>query len=469
MKLDSSIIDAIDRNNLSLMGRMKSPGMMFGIVRAGEVEFLKGYGHPRLASRRPSDSDDPVTPDTVFRIASISKIFTAIIIMKLMEQGRLSLDDPAEKHLKSFRIRKFKESDPPITIRHLLTHTAGIGELAPLLGYLPPFTTFGVSRVGRPLPPVSRLYRGELRPDRSPGEAWTYANHGFSTLGQIIADITGDPFPQVARNLIFDPLGMENSDFLRSDRVTTDLAVGYSQNNDRYRPVFDLDIITLADGSLFTTANDFAKFMGELTKGGGTILGKGTFSQMLKPQFQLDSYLPAMGLGFFLENRKQWNEQLVATHSGLWLGFHSSMLLAPAHQIGTFAFVNDASHTAHYATQNSLNRLLSSASGKAKISAGKVSPESWTGLVGTYRLPQAANSNLRINLTYGRKFFVYLDDDKLKLKTRRGPWKKGVTLQPIKAENKLVFKASGRYIVFKRNPQGEVDQMLFRFHSLYKQ
>lgn len=469
MKLDSSIVDAIDKNNQSLMGRIKSPGMVFGVVRAGKVDFIKGYGHPRLASRQPSDQDDPVTPDTVFRIASISKIFTAIITMKLMEQGMLSIDDPVEKHLKSYRIRKANESDPPITIRHLLTHTAGIGEFAPLLGYLPPFTTFGVSRVGRPLPPLARLYRGELRPDRSPGQAWSYANHGYATLGQVIADVTRDSFPNVARRLIFDPLGMDNSDFVRSERVTDDLAKGYTQIKDGYWPVLDLNIVTLADGSLFTTANDFAKFIGELTLGGGSLLKATTFGQMLKPHYQLDSHLPAMGLGFFLENRKQWHDQLIATHSGLWLGFHSSMMLAPAHQIGTFAFVNDASQTAHFATQNSLNRLLPSTLPKVKIEKGESCKHQWQSLIGTYKIPKAINSNVRLFLSHGQTFTVYQDDDRLKLKTRRGPWSRGITLQPVNGGNKLVFNANGRYMVFQRNSTGEVDQLLFRFHKLHKQ
>ena len=463
MKLVSSTIEAIDRNNLSLMGRMESPGMVFGIVSAGEMTFVKGYGVSRT-----SDPAAEVTADTTFRIASISKLFTAITVMRLVEQGKLELDDPIEKHLKSFRVRQFKATDPPITIRHLLTHTSGLGEFAPLLGYLPPFTLFGVNLPRWPLPKLSRLYPIGLRPDRSPGEAWAYANHGFATLGQIIADVMDEPFPNVVRKVIFDPLGMENSDFLRSDRVTADLAKGYKQIGESYWPVLDLDIITLADGSLFTTANDFGKFLGEITLGGGTIISKASLSQMMKPQYQLDNHLPAMGLGFFIENRKQWRDQLVTGHTGLWLGFHSSVMIAPAHQVATFAFVNDAQKTAFFAATNGMNQLLPKLDTANPEPTPAVDRGKWPELVGTYQLPWAFNSNFRIDMTFGRKFFVYLEDNKLKIRTRRGAWRKGVTLLPVPAKNKHVFNADGRYLVFHMDPAGKVDCLLMRFHKLFK-
>ncbi|MFT7587224.1 MAG: CubicO group peptidase (beta-lactamase class C family), partial [Cellvibrionaceae bacterium] len=396
MSIDPSTFDAIDKNNLSLMGRTHAPGMIFGIVKDGEPVFIRGYGDARLSSASSQSNSEPVTPDTIFRIASVSKIFTAIGIMQLVEQGKISLDDPAEKHLKSFKIRKFKSNDPPITIRHLLTHTAGIGEFAPFLGYLPPNTFFGVGRKGHPLPSLSNLYRGELRPDRSPGVAWSYANHGFATLGQIIADVTGDSFPEAMRKMIFRPLGMAHSDFVRNGRVQQNAAVGYWRAFGATRPVWDVDIITLADGSLFTNAQDFAKFLGVISTEGGGLISPSCLDLMLQPQFQLDSYLPGVGLGFMLDEPEQWYGHQIAEHAGLWLGFHSAMMIAPQQRLGAFAFVNDGGNVGILATKNGMRQLLpkgNQTSHQNRPSQVAADPTIWPELVGNYRLPAGSNSN----------------------------------------------------------------------------
>ncbi|MFK7803107.1 MAG: serine hydrolase domain-containing protein [Anaerolineae bacterium] len=463
MEIDPSVVDAIDKNNVSLMGRTHAPGMVFGIVKDGKLAFVRGYGESNLIK------NEPVTPDTVFRIASVSKIFTAIAIIQLVEQGKINLDDPAEKHLTSFRIRKFRASDPPLTIRHLLTHTAGVGEFAPLLGYLPPNTFFGVGLRNRSLPPLSNLYRGELRPDRSPGEAWSYANHGFATLGQIIADVTGMPFPQAIRQMIFQPLGMDRSDFVRTERVQTNQATGYAKILGDIRPVWDFDIITLADGSLFTTAQDFSKFLGAISTDGGGLIKPSSLEQMLSPQFQLDDHLPSMGLGFMLDNQNEWYGHKVADHNGLWLGFHSSMIMAPQQKLGVFAFVNDGGSIGIQAAQNGLRRLLPKESRRTTRERPQDSPEVWPELVGKYQPRPGFNSNFRLWLTYRSTFAISIEDDNLILRTRQGPWKKGQRLRPADPNNPLVFKADNKFIVFKRNAQGRVDRFCMRYFEMHRE
>lgn len=466
MAIDPSTFDAIDKNNVSLMGRSHAPGMVFGIVKDGEPALITGYGHANLANQ------EAVTADTVFRIASISKIFTAIGVMQLVEQGKVSLDDPVENYLKSFRIRKAYPDDPSITIRQLLTHTAGIGEYAPLLGYLPPNTFFGVGLKNRPLPPLSRLYRGALRPDRSPGSAWAYANHGFATLGQMIADITGDSFPEAMRKMIFNPLGMNRSDFVRSDRVRPTLADGYWKIFGRVRPVLDFDIITLADGSLFTTANDFAKFLAVISTGGGDLISQESLDLMLRPHFQTDDYLPGMGLGFMLESRKQWYGEPVAAHTGLWLGFHSAMMLSSQHKLGTFAFVNDGGSVGILAAKNSMRQLLLSNLPKPAYQPPDrpdPDPALWPDLIGEYRPLPGFNSNFRLWLTFRLKFEVYVENKQLMIRTRRGPWKNGARLRPASSENPLVFLAGDRHVVFHRDEQGLVERFCTGYFELWKE
>lgn len=462
MQIDLSTIDAIDKNNVSLMGRSQTPGMVVGLVQDGKPIFIKGYGVGNI------NSATPVNGDTTFRIASISKIVTAIGIMQLVERGKLDLDGPVDAYLKSFRIRKHDPADPPITIRHLLTHMAGIGELAPLLSYIQPQTFMGISLKNRPIPSLAKLYRGELRPDRSPGLAWSYANHGYATLGQVIADVSGRSFPEYMQHNIFEPLEMHCSDFVRSPKVSKTLATGYWQFMEKLWPVLDVDMITLADGSLFTNANDFVKFLGAISADGGGIVSKQSLSMMMRPQFQLDKHLPAMGLGFQLESRTLWGGNLIASHTGLWLGFHSSMMMAPKHQVGAFAFGNDGRNIALSAAWASLRRTLDDHIPSSTIPKVPNQPELWADLSGTYEPLAGLNSNLRLWLVYQAKFKVEEYEGRLMLYSRRGPWQKGTALRPIDPDNPLVFRAGQQTIVFKRNAHGQIDRFCMRFTELFK-
>jgi len=125
-----------------------------------------------------------VAPETVFRIASISKTMTAIGIMQLRDEGRLDLDEPVNAYLKAFTVEP-PAGGPAVTIRHLLTHTAGIGEL-PRLGAVLERRQFGVGPPGVEPPALSALYRGTLRTGVPAGSKWAYANHAFAVLSQVV-------------------------------------------------------------------------------------------------------------------------------------------------------------------------------------------------------------------------------------------------------------------------------------------
>ncbi|MEM8861097.1 MAG: serine hydrolase domain-containing protein, partial [Chloroflexota bacterium] len=268
---------------------------------------------------------------------------------------------------------------------------------------------------------------------------------------------------------IFEPLGMHCSDFVRSEKVKGTLATGYWKIFDKFRPVIDVDIITLADGSLFTNAVDFAKFLGAISTDGSGIISPNSLSLMLRPQFQLDKHLPAMGLGFQLENRIRWGGNLVGSHTGLWLGFHSSMMMAPKHKVGAFAFGNDGGSIAILATFAALRRALDNEIEPYTIPRIEPLPEIWPELEGNYQPIEGLNSNLRLWLTYRAKFTVRVKNGKLMLYSARGSWHQGVALRPIDQDNPLVFQAGQQTVVFKRNAQGNIDRFCLRFTELIKQ
>src|SRR5215218_751519 len=202
-----------------ILNRRPAVGLAVGVVRDGSLESFYGHGFADIASK------EPVTEDTVFRIGSITKTFTAIAVMQLWEQGLVDLDAPANAYLRAYRLVPAKASHRPATVRQLLTHIAGLPQLVypsrafkPILGETVKF--------GQRLPTLAEFYRGGLRLVAEPGTRHTYSNHGFATLGQIVEDVSGKSLDRYFREHIFEPLGMADTDLLRSERIGSRLATG---------------------------------------------------------------------------------------------------------------------------------------------------------------------------------------------------------------------------------------------------
>ena len=179
-----------------------------------------------MGTASPTSDRAPRSPRTRSRIASISKTFTAIAVMRLWEQGLVDLDAPANDYLRAYRLIAAKATFRPATLRHLLTHTAGMTALRGLSDLLRPTLGWGV-RVGGSVPSLAEYYRRGLRLEVEPGSKWVYGNHGPATLGQIVEDVSGEPFDSYLREHVFGPLGMEGTDLVRSERVRARLATGY--------------------------------------------------------------------------------------------------------------------------------------------------------------------------------------------------------------------------------------------------
>jgi len=191
-----------------ILNRWPAVGLAVGVVRNGSVEFFHGHGVADIVS------DTPFTEDTVFRIASITKTFTAIAVMQLQEQGRIDLDAPAGDYLRAYQLIPAKASLRPATVRDLLTHTAGVPQLPyPGRALVRLFAGEGLTEsgdsygLGRPLPTLAEYYRGGLRLAAEPGTRFTYGNHGFATLGQIVADVRGQPLDRYSASTSSGPWG----------------------------------------------------------------------------------------------------------------------------------------------------------------------------------------------------------------------------------------------------------------------
>ena len=234
-------------------------GLAVGVVRKDERPALECIGLADHVSGRPVDAD------TVFRIASISKTLTAIGVMRLRDEGRLALDEPVNNHLKSIRVEA-PPGAPEVTFRHLLTHTSGIGEL-PRVTDLWRREAWGGGRPFAAPSDLAVLYGGSLRTEVTAGAKWAYANHGFAVLGQLVEDISGRPFADYMREHVLQPLGMEHSDYVRSERFSETLATGYHWVFGRFRALKDYDLTLFGPGSVVSPLADMVEYASWLAYG----------------------------------------------------------------------------------------------------------------------------------------------------------------------------------------------------------
>jgi CubicO group peptidase (beta-lactamase class C family) len=424
-------------------------GLALGVVRNGRLVHFTGVG---LADARAAR---PIARDTVFRIGSISKTMTAIGVMQLVEEGRLGLDDPVNSHLRAIRVES-PAGGPAVTVRHLLTHTGGLGELRRWSDLLRPTIGLATSP-GKPLPRLADYYAPVLRAEVDAGTKWAYANHGFAVLGQLVEDLRGEPFADVMRARLFEPLGMKRTDFLRSERVRDRVAVGYKLSRGRLRPVKDREIAITPAGSVFSSVEDMARYVAALAGGGGGVVRPETLALMLDPQ---DGAVrpPAMGLAFFLD---RFGDHQIAGHDGGWPGFVSSMLVAPDDGVGVVVFTNTAvAYAPHDLAERVLRRVLGMPEPAAPLVAE--SPHLWPELTGVYKLPRGLNTNLRWWPVLGGEAEIAVKHGHL---VARAPspirdLRRGVRLHATDPDDPLVFEARHEQltlpVVFERDARGRV-------------
>jgi CubicO group peptidase (beta-lactamase class C family) len=445
--------DWLDRLAIETVNEHTLAGLAVGVVRDGELDRFVGLGRADAEARRPVDAG------TVFRIGSISKTMTAIAVMQLVEDGLLGLDDPVGERLRDVRVEAPRGA-PPVTIRHLLTHTGGIGEIRtwadlgrPMIGL--------ASKAGEPAPTLAHYYRRGIRAEVAPGTKWAYANHGFALLGLLIEELRGGPFADVMRERIFDPLGMQHTDFVRTDRVRDRLAVGYGLRGRRMKPVKDHEIAVVPAGACYASTEDMARYAGALLRGGEPLLRRETFELMLAPQGLPGERLPAMGLSFFVERIAGHR---IAGHDGGWPGFISAMLVAPDDGAGVLAFTNtNTGPFPHLLAERILRRLLDAPEPEDPVVADD--PHLWPELVGLYKPARGLKTNARLWPAIGGEAAVTVRKGHLVVRAP-SPLKelrKGVRLRAADPEDPLAFEATHGDVrvpvAFERGDDGKVEAL----------
>ena len=246
------------------------PGVAVALVRDGQLTWSKGYG---LADRT---RRVPVTPDTVFQVGSVSKPVTAWGVMRLVQQGKLELDAPVDRYLTRWHLPPAPFDADGVTIRRLLSHTAGLNSQ----DYSPIAT--------RPLPSLEQSLSGEsggidarrgsddVRITMTPGAQRSYANGGYTLLQLAIEEVTGEPFARYMQREVLDPLGMSHSSFTWREDQGANAATGHDGNG---RAVPRSALTEQAAGGLHTTAEDLAAFVAaSMTGPRGEPAGRGVLA-----------------------------------------------------------------------------------------------------------------------------------------------------------------------------------------------
>lgn len=316
------------------------PGLIAGIVQGNRLVHVTKYG---MADR---EAGRPVTPATSFRIASMTKSITALAILILRDEGAIWLGAPLAQYLPQFAaVAPATRDSPPITVRHLLTHTAGFVTDDPwadrVLGMTPAA--------------LDTLLAAGLPFARPPGLAFEYSNLGYALLGRVLTNVSGEPYQSFVTRRILEPLGMSNTIFDALAAARGDFAWGYRIDGGVFtRERLEPDGEVGAMGGLATTANDYARYVSFLIDAWparddpetGPVRRSSVRELGL---FHAPPYVPeptdggaapssAYGYGLVDTTDKPLGRRL--HHSGGLPGYGSHMLVVPDAGFGVFAFGN---------------------------------------------------------------------------------------------------------------------------------
>jgi len=305
-----------------------------GVIAGSQLAWTRSYGFSDMASRRPADRN------TVYRIGSITKPFTAVMLLQLAESGTVQLSDPVERFLPEVRkLGAQPPGAPPFTFLQLATMTAGLPREP---GEGERFLTGPVSEWEKQmlaaLPHTSFV--------SIPGTEFSYSNIGYAILGGALARAAGQPYIEWQRSRILAPLGMDRTRFEVDSSIGRDLAVGYIVNADgtlddrtAAREIRDGRGYKVPNGALFTTVDDLARFVAfELGRGPRTVLRRATLDDAFGG---LVAAAPDLGQGYglgFMARRRDAISYL--GHSGGVAGYQASMYFDRQMQLGVVLFRN---------------------------------------------------------------------------------------------------------------------------------
>ncbi len=349
------------------------PGVAIGVVADQQLVWSRGFGFADV------ERQTPMTPQTRFRMASHSKLFTATAIMQLREQGKLRLDDPVSKHLPWFRVKRAEEEDPEITIEELLTHSSGLPREAGSH-----WTTFDF-----PTSEELRALMADRQAPFSPEVRWKYSNLAFSVAGLVIEAVSGQTWADYVRQHIYVPLGMTASSV---DQNVEGLAVGYNRlmpdNSRATSPFIDAKGMAAATG-ITSTVDDMAKFASAQfrtgPRGGANILSTGSLRQMHRVRVLESNWTQGNAIGFAVRRER---DKIYVSHGGSYPGYQTQTMLYPEGKVAVIVLTNaDDAAPGSITTQlmNTVGEAVAKVATSEAASLTTTWDPSWSRFAGLYR------------------------------------------------------------------------------------
>jgi CubicO group peptidase (beta-lactamase class C family) len=310
------------------------PGLSIAIVEGNRVVYAKGFGWKSLDRRK-----GPVTPVTVFHMASIVKPFVATAILQLAEQNKIDLDAPAVHYLPYFKLAD--ERYKIITVRQMVAHTSGMPDVIDYEWDKPQFDDGALERYVRSLGDLHLLFE--------PGSKFAYSNIAYDVLGDVIAKSSGSSFEDYIKQYILNPLGMKNSTLLYRDVDPSLLSDGHvldSLGNPIISEAYPYNRIHSPSSNLHSNAMDMTRWAianmnhGELN--GERILNASTYSSMWRPSEDIGdaaagTFVTAEGISWYLG---MYRGRFFVTHSGGDLGFITDLAMLPDQKIAVVWMAN---------------------------------------------------------------------------------------------------------------------------------
>ncbi|MFM9995765.1 MAG: serine hydrolase domain-containing protein [Phycisphaerales bacterium] len=306
---DSELELKVDAAVAKALAEPGAAGYSIAVARAGKVILAKGYG--------PADVElsVPVSADSIFRIGSVTKQFTAAAVMRLVEAGTISLDATVQTYVPDFPVKQW-----PVTVRHLLTHTSGIWSY-----------TEDEKFMGRDssleLTPTELIATFADKPlEFEPGTKFNYSNSAYYLLGAVVEKASGKPYAAYVQEELFGPLGLSHTRYENNAEIIPGRAQGYTLNkegklaNDK---AIGADVPGAA-GSLLSTAGDLVRW--EIALSGGTAVKPESYAQMTTSAVLADGKETRYGFGLAI---RDWEGRRRISHGGGIFGFSSFLLTLP--------------------------------------------------------------------------------------------------------------------------------------------
>ena len=347
------------------------PGVAVGVVSDQQLVWAKGFGFADLKANR------PMTPTTLFRMASHSKLFTATAIMQLREQGKLRLDDPVSKHLPWFRLKPAGNDDGEVTVEQLLTHASGLPREAG--------DHWSTSRF--PTTAEVRVLMADRQAAFPPATRWKYSNLAYTIAGMLVEELSGLTWAEYLQRHIFEPLEMSASSV---DKNVPALTVGYGRRMpDGTRsviPFIDARGMAAATG-LSSNVEDMAKFVSAQfragARGGRQILSTGSLREMHRVRSVEETWSWGSGIGFWVSRMK---DRTYVGHGGGYLGNTTNTLIQLNDKVAVIVLTNT-----HDSDPSGIAEQLMTTVGAAVAKAAPQKPAvvawdpAWSRFAGLYR------------------------------------------------------------------------------------